>query len=487
MALRARLSAPREEKNEWKWHEIKWSSLPISAMWNKDRRLEAENYLTTGYSVRIAMESNKNINVRLGDMVRVWQPSRLKGIQVSRKFGTPFLAATQVFDLRPTPRKFLSLDRTDNYEDRFVKNGTIVVTCSGSVGRATLTYSPHENTLISHDLLRVEPNDLNYWGWIYAFLRSEQAQAMMKSAQYGHVIKHLEPEHLNALPLPIPNRSVLEEFQNDVLEVMNKRNSYWALQSKAEELFEQAVGVIEEETDLLELPHSISASELFVGRRRLEAGFHSPLVRAILNQFKETGLCTQPLGDLSERIWWLSRFKRVFGEEGGVRYLSADELFSINPPITKRVMIEQAENADEFFVKAGWIVMACSGQTYGLNGSVSLMTKWHEDSFLSHDLVRIIPKADEIHPGYLYTVLGHPTLGRPLVIRNAYGTSIPHLDPSDIATVPIVRLDARVEEEIGGIMEQAVRLRVEADILENALSAKATRIINGILAGHSDV
>jgi hypothetical protein len=333
----------------------------------------------------------------------------------------------------------------------------------------------------------VEPNDSYYWGWIYAFLRSEQAQAMMKSAQYGHVIKHLEPEHLNTLPLPIPNRSVLEQFQNDVLEVINKRNSYWALQSKAEELFEQAVGVIEEEADLLELPHSISASELFVGRRRLEAAFHSPLVRTILNQFKEAGLRTQPLGDLSERIWWLNRFKRVFGEEGGVRYLSADELFSINPPITKRVMIEQAENADEFFVKAGWIVMACSGQTYGLNGSVSLMTEWHEDAFLSHDLVRIIPKADEIHPGYLYTVLGHPTLGRPLVIRNAYGTSIPHLDPSDIATIPIVRLDSCVEEEIGVIMEQAVRLRVEADILENALSAKATRIIDGILAGHSDV
>lgn len=70
----------------------------------------------------------------MGELTRVWQPSRLKGIQVSPDYGTPFLAATQVFDLRPVPRKFLSLDRTDSSAERFVTNGMILVTCSGNVG-----------------------------------------------------------------------------------------------------------------------------------------------------------------------------------------------------------------------------------------------------------------------------------------------------------------------------------------------------------------
>src|SRR5947209_850801 len=83
----------------------------------------------------------------------------------------------------------------------------------------------------------------------------------------------------------------------------------------------------------------------------------------------------------------------------------------------KRVMAEQAENASEFFVKAGWIVMACSGQTYGLIGNVALMTKREEKAFFSHDFVRMIPKPRDIRAGYLFAALGHPRLGRPMVIR----------------------------------------------------------------------
>jgi hypothetical protein len=111
--------------------------------------MEAENYLSSGYGIRLAMEARKSGRVELGDVARVWQPSRLKGILVSKAYGTPFLAATQVFDQRPVARKFLSLDRTDTVAERMVERGQIMVTCSGSVGRATLAYTPHEKTLIS--------------------------------------------------------------------------------------------------------------------------------------------------------------------------------------------------------------------------------------------------------------------------------------------------------------------------------------------------
>ena len=52
-------------------------------------------------------------------MANVWQPSRLKGIQVGPDFGTPFLAATQVFDIRPVPRKWLAIDQIDDAASLF--------------------------------------------------------------------------------------------------------------------------------------------------------------------------------------------------------------------------------------------------------------------------------------------------------------------------------------------------------------------------------
>lgn len=481
MALRARLSAPRVEQNQWPWHHAKWTSLSASLVFGGDRRMEAENYLAGGYGLRLAMEARKAGWTRMGQLAQVWQPSRLKGIQVSPEFGTPFLAATQVFDLRPVPRKFLSLDRTDSAAERFVTSGMILVTCSGSVGRATLAHKPHENILISHDLLRVEPREKKLWGWLYAYLRAPQTRAMMSAAQYGHIIKHLEVGHLNALPFPVLRDDLLEEFNGRVKDILDKRNRAHALLQAAEELFSTAIGPVVPGKNS-EAGFTVRTAELFGQRRRLEACYHTPTATAILNRFAVLGLPVEPLSTLTERIWWMTRFKRVFGDEG-VPYMSADELFSLNPAVTKRVLIEQADNAEEYFVKAGWIVMACSGQVYGLNGSVALMTEKQEKAFFSHDLIRIIPRPDLIRPGYLSLALGHPALGRPLVIRHAYGTSIPHLDPADVAAFPVVRLGEALETNIADGIEEASALRAEADEIENNLAAEAEAILDGFMAG----
>jgi type I restriction enzyme S subunit len=480
MVDRARLSPPRPEApQQWPWHETKWVSLPVSTLFGGERRLEADTYLASGYGERIAIESRRGGWQKLRSIARVWQPNRLKGIQVSRAFGTPFLAATQVFALRPTPRKFLSLERTEDSASRFVPSGTILVTCSGNVGRATLAYRPLEKILISHDLLRVEPRDEADWGWIYAFLRSSRCHAMMTAAQYGHVIKHLETSHLDALPVPDIAPQQRNKFNTMAQEVLEKRNLAVDLITKAENLFTKAIGPIEFH-EKNENGFSVRSSALLGNRRRLEATFHHPYAQAILRAFAAKGLRTELLSEVTERIWWMTRFKRVFGN-GGMPYLSSDELFSVNAPISKRVMVEQADTPEDYFVKAGWIVMACSGQTYGLNGSVALLHKHHESSFFSHDIVRIIPKSDSIRSGYLYAVLGHPKLGRPLVIRNAYGTSIPHLDPNDVATIPVVRLSKELENEIADLMEQGVALRAEADRLETALGELADHTIDEFL------
>ncbi len=450
-----------------------------------ERRMEAENYLASGYGLRIAMEARKSGWARVEKLAKVSQPPRLKGIQVSKEFGTPFLAATQVFDLRPTPRKFLSLEQIKGAAELFVRNGQIVVTRSGSVGKVTLAHKPHEEVIISDDLLRVEPRQEKVWGWLYSFLRAPQARAMMGAAQYGHVIKHLEVSHLNALPIPKLRDKLLEEFSVKVGALLDARNRAVALHSEAERLFSDAIGSVHAAEEA-EVGFAVKASDMFAGRRRLEGSYWLPMARAILSRFKKRGLRIDALSEVSERVWWMTRFKRVFGDEGNVPYMSADELFSINPAITKRVVVEQADNAGDYFVKAGWIVMACSGQVYGLNGSVALMTKRHETAFFSHDLVRIVPKLDEIRPGYLFTALGHPELGRPLVIRYAYGTSIPHLEPSDVATFPLVRLESALESRIADRMEEAVNLRAEADALENEITAEAEALIDRFIGGDTE-
>ncbi|MGK2963718.1 MAG: hypothetical protein ACSLFK_16480 [Gemmatimonadaceae bacterium] len=219
------------------------------------------------------------------------------------------------------------------------------------------------------------------------------------------------------------------------------------------------------------------ASTLASGRRRLEAAYHTPVAAAILAKFKRV----DRLGDLCNGVWWKSRFQRFYGENG-IPYLSAEELFTINPIGSKRILVKPGDNHESYFVEPGWIVMACSGQTYGLNGAAMLATEHHAKTFFSHDLIRILPDHAKVQAGYLLTALTHPTLGRPLLIRAAYGTSIPHLDPADVADFSVVRLDPEVEGQIAHVAEASARANAEADAMERAIAAAASVIIDEALA-----
>lgn len=102
MAVRARLSAPREQRSDWPWHEARWGSLPISKLGSGERRLEADAYLASGFGIRTAIESRNKGWVPLGTLVRNSQPPRLKGIEVGSEYGSS-IPHLDPEDVRNTP------------------------------------------------------------------------------------------------------------------------------------------------------------------------------------------------------------------------------------------------------------------------------------------------------------------------------------------------------------------------------------------------
>ena len=443
--------------------------------------MEAENYLANGFGVRLALEAQAAGWARLSTLARVWQPSRLKGIQVSPSYGTPFLGATQVLDLRPVPRKWLALDRTDDATERFVQSGMILVTCSGSVGRATLAHRPHEDLLVSHDLLRVDPLQHEWWGWIYAYLRSPRVRAMMNAAQYGHIIKHLETSHLDALPVPRVRDHWRSHFQTEAQQVLDRRNAAFEASQGAEAAFQEAVGS-PGELNFGERGFSVTASNAFTtGRRRLEAWVHTPAVHGLRAHLAANGRKVMRLADTNMEAWLPNRFKRVPARQG-VTYIDSSDLFEINPDMDRVIADGDFGDVHQGRVKPGWLLMARSGQIYGINGQAVIAGAQHENKVVSDDVIRIAPKENaDIRAGYVYVALTHPELGRPLVKALAYGSSIPHIDPTDVASLPIVRLSAVTESRIADLAEKGARLQAEADILETKLSREADELIGRFL------
>jgi hypothetical protein len=478
MALRARLVAPPPQpKTVWPWHTVKSGSISVSAMFSGDRRMEAETYLSSGYGIRTAIEARPRGWKRFGELARVWMPGRLKGIQVSREYGTPFLAATQVFDVRPVPRKWLSLDRTDDAVNRFVRQGMVLVTCSGSVGRPTIAYAPHEQILISHDLLRIEAINPRDRGWIYAYLHSPQSRAMAIGAHYGHIIKHLETSHIDALPIPTVDDDTAAGFTRKVGRILELRNEGYRLTLEAESRFEKAVGSISIK-DWGEKGFTVLASQaLTSGRRRMDATIHNPGVSTIRRHLGQQGEGFTSVTDAGYSVWLPTRFRRVPAEDGVLLVDSAD-LTEVNPDLTKKIADGDFGDPYQGRVKSGWILMARSGQTYGIIGTAVMAEGDLEDKVISDHVMRIKPKRDaSIKPGYLLTALSHPVFGRPLVKSIAYGSSIPEIEVTDMEAFEVVRLKAPEESAIAELAEASAKARATADILEREIAANAEAII----------
>lgn len=477
MALRARLVAPPPPpRDSWPHHTVGCVSISAAALSTGQRRLDAETYLATGFGIRLALEGRRDGWVKFGELAELWCPPRIKQVFVDPQHGVPYLNTSQVFDVRPRPRKFLAADKTSKAESRLAKQGTLLVMASASPGNSTVVTKAHENAFISHHFMRVIPRDAALAGWVYGYLRSNQGLAMMRGSQYASIIRHIEPHHVAALPVPDVSPDIAAGFGDRLRQILHLRNRSLDLSEEADSRYAKALGPLAPTGG--ETGFVVRASELALGRRRLDAASRTPDGSAIRRLFKRS----ERLGDVCHRVWMANRLKRYYGE-GGLPYLTADDVFTVNPQDTKRILVDHGGDHSEFFVKRGWIVMARSGQVYGLIGSAALMTDHHAKWFLSDDLIRIIVNTEKIRPGYLLVALTHRTHGRPLLMQSAYGTSIPHLDPADVAEFPVARLNGETEDAIADLAEEAAKARADADHIEREMAADATAIIDRFIAG----
>ncbi|HEY3358826.1 MAG TPA: hypothetical protein VGQ83_36595, partial [Polyangia bacterium] len=86
-----------------------------------------------------------------------------------------------------------------------VRRGDILVTRSGSIGRVVAVTARDDGAIVSDDMIRVRIADERTRLWVLRFLESPYGQDQMRRNEYGAIQQHLEPAHLRALLIPIPD------------------------------------------------------------------------------------------------------------------------------------------------------------------------------------------------------------------------------------------------------------------------------------------
>ena len=162
----------------------------------------------------VALDGNGFTVKRLGDGIarRIWKGSRWKRedlvVEAPNADTVEYLTPTSIL-MEGEGAKFLDLSRCverrrAEIEKHAAREGEILITRSGTLGRVTTVGRTLRGKILSDDLIRVWIEDERLRALVFAFLRSPSGQDQLLRNEYGTVQQHLEPSHVADLQLPLP-------------------------------------------------------------------------------------------------------------------------------------------------------------------------------------------------------------------------------------------------------------------------------------------
>lgn len=158
------------------------------------------------------------------------------------KKGITFLGGADIFLATPDSEKRLSSKKTANIEALMIKEGTILLPRSGTIGNVAWAHAGHAQKLASEDVIRITPNDILRAGYVYAFLASKYGKKLIQRYIFGSVIQYVEPPHLKLIPVPIIDKKVMDDIHDKVM-------VYSSAMGKAIEYERKAITMVEQEIE----------------------------------------------------------------------------------------------------------------------------------------------------------------------------------------------------------------------------------------------
>lgn len=473
MVAQPHFSSRTTENQETDSSDFKWTTVNLQEVFETSYRLEAGVYGTEGRQARQDLEQCKWDIVPLGDKLieEAFYLGRFKRIYVEEKNGVPFILPSQMTEVYPKPNKFISPTTNVDVQSTKVKRGQVLLTRSGTVGVVSYVSKTLENQSLSDDVIRI--NATEYPGYIYTYLKSRVGRLLVETNNYGAVIKHIEPEHLNAIPIPNPPSILKQEIHDLVEESFRLRDESNELMDTAQLMLKDALqlpdlDILNEQAEQYNetariLNYVVSSVEVI---DRLDGAYYDPVVKAIETHIAQRSKEIVKVIDsqISESVTLPGRFKRVYVEEGsGIVFFTGKHVSELDPSDKKYLSFSQHTEKieNELVIKEGMILVTSSGTL----GNTVLVPKHWDGWAMTHDIIRIVPINKEIS-GYLYAWLSS-NYASELIHRFAYGAVVRHLEKAHISQVSVPLLnDENIQREINDTVLEANQKRTEAYNLE---------------------
>lgn len=464
--------------------ELRWCSVSLQDVMQRESRLKAAVFDIEGRHAREVLEACKwpATSAAGGEgLARAFHFPRFKRAWVEHS-EYPIYQPGQINEINPKPSGYLSPITQTDIDALRVSKGQILMTCSGrsgSIGRTTYVSDTLHGRIFSHDLIRIECSEADTAGYLYAFLSTKTGRALVKSNEYGAMIPHIEPSHLEAVPVPNPPPILKKQIHDLVICSYALRDESNALLDEAERLLYDALKLpslselrpqaFDKTADIRN--YAVNLSQL---AGRFDASYHAPIIDAIMRRLKKEAAEITTIGDprISKRVIHPDRFARVYVEEGqGVPFFTGKQIYELDPSKKKYLSLAKHRDRMENDLKLAPNMTLITRS--GTIGKVALVPKHWNKLIASDDIIRVEPSSPEI-AGYLSIFLSSE-YGQELLLRFMYGSVQQHIEDHHVSQVPVPLLkDSPVQAEINRLALEANAKRTEAYHAEQ----KAIRVTN---------
>src|SRR6266567_6780003 len=422
-------------------------------------RLDASTYASGGFEARENIQHGVHWK-RLDQLARIFYGARFARNYIrDPERGVPFLSSSDMLlaDIQGVP--FLSLENTPPIlmKNLVIRAGWTLISRSGTIGRTVFVRGEMEGMTASEDIIRVVPeNPTVRPGYLFAFLTSVHAQAMIKQKTYGNVIQHIEPQHIADLPVPLPDEAKQQYIHNLVVNAGQAR-------TEASMLLRDAAGYF----DALAKPmlrthdHALAIGITFRSRLnyRLDAFHH-------VGWAAEAPLRGDPLGEIAAIS--IPGRSMLVAAENGIPFFTGIDIYQLRPRSTKKVA-RYLSGVSEWKITSGTVLIQVDGQRYGLVGRPAYVGKRLQDVAASWHMARIT--GDQFSRIFAFA---HSDVGRRAILRQSFGTSVPSISAHLLAEVEVPPLPSHLVAKVN----KALALREQADEYEELAIREVEQWVN---------
>lgn len=208
-----------------------WSRSVDSILENGDFRLDATHYdpavsdarlklTTSGYDL-IPLSEQASVSLR-GMFTRIWAKDDQHGYK--------YLNATDLLSITAlgVPSggiRYLSHATETNLDALIIREGWLLMSCSGTIGRVFYVPKRLDGWAATHDLIRIIPHDPDMVGFLMAWLNSSSAQSQILSHTHGGQIDHVTDAQVGQILVPILDSAVTNRISRETIDALQKREA----------------------------------------------------------------------------------------------------------------------------------------------------------------------------------------------------------------------------------------------------------------------